>query len=70
MTTATDEQPTLFDPATRPVTFIQYCHLCGQPVTAVPLDDASKPWMPPVLWCYAAQKRHEHDHHPEQEATP
>lgn len=48
---------------TRSVTFVQVCHLCGEPVSAVPQDDVSAPWMASVLWCYVAQKEHEREVH-------
>lgn len=65
MSTTAAEQPTLFEEPTKPVTCVRVCHLCGQPVCAIPLDDVSQPWMPAILWGHVEQKRHERQHHGE-----
>lgn len=63
-------QTALFEPTTQTVTFIQFCHLCGQPVATIPLDDVSQPWAPSTLWGYVALKDHIREQHRDQYDGP
>lgn len=49
----------------RPVYGVTVCWRCGEPVTAVPIDDPAEPWQPAVLFGYVALKAHERAAHPE-----
>lgn len=59
------DQLALFDePDTRqPITVVQVCHECGQPVAGTPVADAAAPWGPAVLWGYVALRAHQAEQH-------
>lgn len=58
------DQLALFDLDTKkPITFVQMCHVCGEPICGIPIDNVGDSWNPGVLFGYCALKTHLRDVH-------